>query len=494
MTPRILRVVAIAIAIAGAIDPAFTLTRRVKPEVALVAAGRLPDPDLTDRVADALKGRFAVMRGAPFGSAAVVSVGYALPGDEATEGAQPAFAVVPEARRPFASIASIRVPTHAHLEARVPVRVSVHARAANGKQLTVVLANNGVAMDSATRTIAGEDVLETVELSFVPSAAGAVSLQVNVEIEDGASVTESLTTNVGDTRLAVLFFDRRPSWMSTFVRRATEADPRFIVTSRIGTSRGVSTAAGRPPETLRLPSLELFQAVVVGAPDELTADDVEGLEGFMRAKGGAVALLFDQPESLSRRAPIERLMGGIRWRHESRAEPAGVPPASEVLEPAELPLWAESYRLPGSGVASAAIWQTAVGRGRLLVSGALDAWRYRDRDAAAFDRFWRTAIAEAAMGVTDASADATASPALGSRLRPTDALDERAWLAAWVSSRKGHVMPESQLGSLAASLDRAIGSTESRSTVRPMRSAWWMVPFGLALAGEWWIRRRRGLR
>jgi hypothetical protein len=29
---------------------------------------------------------------------------------------------------------------------------------------------------------------------------------------------------------------------------------------------------------------------------------------------------------------------------------------------------------------------------------------------------------------------------------------------------------------------------------RPMRSVWWIVPFGAALSGEWWLRRRRGAR
>jgi hypothetical protein len=32
------------------------------------------------------------------------------------------------------------------------------------------------------------------------------------------------------------------------------------------------------------------------------------------------------------------------------------------------------------------------GAGRLIVSGALDAWRYRADDSAAFDRFWQAAI------------------------------------------------------------------------------------------------------
>jgi hypothetical protein len=27
-----------------------------------------------------------------------------------------------------------------------------------------------------------------------------------------------------------------------------------------------------------------------------------------------------------------------------------------------------------------------------------------------------------------------------------------------------------------------------------MRSVWWLAPFALALGGEWWSRRRHGLR
>ena len=29
--------------------------------------------------------------------------------------------------------------------------------------------------------------------------------------------------------------------------------------------------------------------------------------------------------------------------------------------------------------------------------------------------------------------------------------------------------------------------------VHPMRSAWWIAPFAIALGLEWWSRRRRGL-
>src|SRR6185503_977143 len=42
------------------------------------------------------------------------------------------------------------------------------------------------------------------------------------------------------------------------------------------------------------------------------------------------------------------------------------------------------------------VWSTPVGAGRLVVSGALDAWRYRDAAASQFDLFWRELIANEA--------------------------------------------------------------------------------------------------
>src|SRR5439155_3105706 len=45
---------------------------------------------------------------------------------------------------------------------------------------------------------------------------------------------------------------------------------------------------------------------------------------------------------------------------------------------------------------------TPYGGGRLLLSGALDAWRYRAEDNAAFDRFWQALIAGIAMAAPPA--------------------------------------------------------------------------------------------
>ena len=78
MARLLLRAIAIAIAIAGIVDPVFTLSRHAKPDVAVIAASRLPDPALTERVINALASRFSVVRGPSLAAAAVV-VGHELP-------------------------------------------------------------------------------------------------------------------------------------------------------------------------------------------------------------------------------------------------------------------------------------------------------------------------------------------------------------------------------------------------------------------------------
>jgi hypothetical protein len=91
--------------------------------------------------------------------------------------------------------------------------------------------------------------------------------------------------------------------------------------------------------------------------------------------------------------------------------------ASEVMWPLRLPATASIIaHTPANSKRSASdvpvVWRTSVGAGRLVVSGALDAWRYRDRSG--FDGFWRTLIAESAQSSPAAVAvhlsDATPPP------------------------------------------------------------------------------------
>lgn len=205
-------------------------------------------------------------------------------------------------------------------------------------------------------------------------------------------------------RGAPLFFDRRPSWMSTFVRRALERDPRFAVTSRIVTSMTSKTTvtrdAGRAPTDLAaIAASEPFDAVVIGAPDALTARDVDALRAPLRDRGASVLLLADHAAS----GPADALVGANGWRLQARRTPATLSAsdtaqhlaAASIGIPASLPADAQVIAsLPDSGK-RAVIWRQPIGLGTLVVSGAFDAWRYRDPAQSTFDATWRDLIDDA---------------------------------------------------------------------------------------------------
>ena len=92
--------------------------------------------------------------------------------------------------------------------------------------------------------------------------------------------------------LRVEIYEPRPSWASTFVRRALETDPRFQVASVSMTSRGIASRAGEAVPLIDA-NLDRFDVVAIGGLDRLTAADVRAVDRFMRERGGAVFLLPD---------------------------------------------------------------------------------------------------------------------------------------------------------------------------------------------------------
>jgi hypothetical protein len=107
--------------------------------------------------------------------------------------------------------------------------------------------------------------------------------------------------------------------------------------------------------------------------------------------------------------PWSRLLSGT-WTEHLTATPemVGALRASELLHAERLPVTATVLARSGS---SASIVVLPVGAGRIVISGAMDAWRYREIDAgpstapraspstalraSGFDDFWRSLIAEA---------------------------------------------------------------------------------------------------
>jgi len=576
---------AILIAVAAVIDPAWTSLRHGRPEIAVVALDA-SNASLARRVADELDDGFTVI-GAPFGGAAgTVVVGDRMPG-RLDDVRTPVFAVLPAQATPSVQLETVSVPPRPGLHARVPVAFTLRAAGAQGLSVEILLEAGGVVVDRAVHEISGSDASLAGSLTFVPTAEGAVPLRVRAGLAGGsAAASADLLVDVREQRRTVLFWDARPSWMSTFVRRAVERDARITVSSRIMTSRGISTDAGQPPASLgEQPSIAQFDAIVLGAPEALTDRDVDGLDAYLRRRGGGVLLLLDRQAP----GPWDRLVGAGAWSSSSSAaglliardagDSTGLH-ASEIAWPARLPAGARpvafSRQVSTTADARPVVWQSAVGAGRLVVSGALDAWRFRDNATSAFDAFWQAIVADVA-GATPPPIDVsieqprlapgeftnvrvtlleptltrgdggeTASARIAATLEGAglESRDVQLWphgrpgelqgrvrapdvpghyrltvsddrsradaalivnagvthaakagrdlLAAWVRAHGGTAFEAGETRALRAALVASLQPKRRAVTWHPMRSAWWILPFSLLLALEWWLRRRRG--
>jgi hypothetical protein len=536
----IARILAIGIAILGVLDPAITSMREGAPDVAIVG-----DSVVAGRLRERLGKEYNVVYGNWDKAAATIVVGNALP-DRIPTGK--VFAV----RDTTVAVDRFVVPAEITSEARVPIAV----RAPNAA--VALHANNAVvARDSGLSRTQARD------LHFSPWSTGVFTLEARARRgNDSASVFA--ITNVVDRSHAVLFFDRRPSWMSTFVRRALEADRRFAVASRVVTSRNVSTSAGQPPSTLADPSLlELYDVIVIGAPTALTAGDVNGLEQFLRRRGGAVVLLYDGTPT---RGLHDRLTGVSAWTTRQLRSPisARAEGDSNALRAAETSFpskWSGIHRTiataPNPDSISDIVWATTLGAGQIIVSGALDSWKYRDRITSGFDEFWRSTISRAAreanQTVTVEATPNLARPGERVTVRVTlrdslavptvqfDSTPVPMWRGErrgefvgmvraaaegehWLSAVASGARVEAPLvvrarvtrvarddwatvarvarasGGVAGSADSVVaaiktGVARERRPERwwPMRNGWWIVPFGLLLGVEWLVRRRKGL-
>jgi hypothetical protein len=199
--------------------------------------------------------------------------------------------------------------------------------------------------------------------------------------------------------LRVLVYEARPSWAVAFLRRALESDARFQVAAVSFPSRGIAIRAGAPP-SLTSPSLDNVDAVVVGGLDRLGETDAMALGRFMRERGGAVVFVPDARRDLE--LPAVRSVAGelapaetLLEQHAALVsrEPLPRVDASEILTVVPPP---GATTLAATPTGRPVVVAVPFGAGELIVSGALDAWRFRADEGVSFDRFWRTLVASAA--------------------------------------------------------------------------------------------------
>jgi hypothetical protein len=411
---HVLRLVAMAIALAGVTDPVLTRTRPEAPRLSIVildaeSASR-DDGDEMRRQrlhasADALRSRLApdydariVAHATDSAASACGSTGGCL---VVSDGAQPRHlssgATVVGAVRvdPSSSdvmIAGVDLPRRIHLHGAGVMQVQLRARRAHGDTHVQVF-DDDVLVGSAIHTwgAAGDDALvpAAVPVEWVPIAEGPRRLRIVISAgPDQAGLLDGpvdVGVDVHAEPAPVVMYEPEASWLGTFVRRAIDADPRVALRAwtRVAPGLAIAAAAGAPltPRTLAESS-----TVVVAAPDALTGDEVALLDQFVRRRGGSVVLLPDRRPT----GAVTRLMPPI-VAERRLSEPLAVGPlrASELLMFDDR---AAGVRVLASAGEGPVVVERAIGRGRVVVSGALDAWRFRDEP---FAGFWSSLIADA---------------------------------------------------------------------------------------------------
>lgn len=390
------RATATAIAIAGLIDPAWTGSRPPAEKLVVIRAAEAPSADSEQALRAALVGWEIEPREAgsrlpcgPGERCVVIADGshdVSVP-DDLTQPISLVTVAADGASNVLLRSVSI---SRGHHGAAGVARVELSRTGPVAKSEVRILDGNSV-IGSATHEWSGASSA-AIDVPWWPIERGARALRVEVLPIDGEQTIidnhVDVGVNVAAGRASVLVFDPRPSWSSTFIRRALEDDARFTVGHRARLAPALS--AGTANARLDSAALDLASVVVIGAPDGLTADDVGLLEQFVNVRGGTLILLAERAPS----GPWARLAAG-NWSEHFTATPEPVGPlrAAEVLRAERLPITAGAIARSGSAAAIAVL---PSGEGRIIISGAMDAWRYRDVDSARFDRFWQSLIAEAA--------------------------------------------------------------------------------------------------
>jgi hypothetical protein len=391
--PQLARAGAIAIAIAAAIDPHLTRYRPVPIRVSVLHGPE--DQAFAQQLQRSAGDTFELTTGLSPDSQALIVIpsrGASLPSvPEATR----VFVIEPPAPDAHLRVREFRAPATALVGRKIMTTAVIHAAGLHGSRVVVTLMAGDRVASREERAVERPDAALNVTLPFVAAAPGLTPLRLEVESGAARAIADSAVV-IEDRKLRVFFLDARPSWNSTFVRRALEEDPAFEVSAAISTSRGVTSTSGRTVTLDDPAEREQVDAVVTGTPASLSLDGVGRLAGFARDRGGAVILLGDPGGG----ATLMQLAGLGPWQRHTFSAPATASSAHGALRVSDV-LFAAPSRLPAVTLAALdnrpVVQQIRLGSGSLIVSGMLDAWRHRAGDGAVFGAFWRSVIGEAAL-------------------------------------------------------------------------------------------------
>lgn len=383
-----LRVLAIGLVVGGLIDPARTVSRRlvVMVDVAVPRATGSAEPATTTasaalaRALTAALGDDAAVRtrgyadGEPLPCASdvacvVVTDPGVVPRGGMSEREQPLFTVAPATQAETAVAIDEVSLTPAHVDEQAVAVVTVTGRAPAGRETVIDVRDGDIPAGSAVHTWTDASPV-TVRVPWWPARSGRRTLTVTACTGgEAAAAAVTALVDVAADPLPVLVIDARPSWAVTFVRRALDADTRLAVDTVSGLAPGL--AAGRGRAVVDDARVAQARVVVLGGLDALTASDVGRYRRVMVSRGGAVVLV---PDAAVTGAATGLLPGQWRRRLDSVPSDAGGLRASEWLLASDL---ADGDEVLAAHAGQPAIVSRPMGEGRLVVVGALDAWRQR---------------------------------------------------------------------------------------------------------------------
>jgi hypothetical protein len=412
---RVCRWIAIALAAIAIVDASVPFPRRERPPVRVVATA---DATAGQRLANRLRAEgFPIAADGESASIITPAVRMTQPLPST-----PIYVLTDEAGEPDVSIVRASVSGLRVAEQAIAVSVTVRARGGRGATTSIHLVDGGLMVASAAHRWSAHEEAWQAAISYLPEGSGALRLRVRAdalagERRTGDNVADLLVPPMrGPARALVI--ESGVTWPAAFVRRALEAAPGFTVAAVQRTTETVATRAGSPPRGMTRSELAPYEAVVIGRPASLDAGERDALRWFVEERGGVAVFVPD-------RAPATKdgeLYGAVPFETRTLDAPVALGGlvdglmASELAIPRALPALAVPLASDPGG--APIVFAMRRGMGAVIVSGALDAWRYRDRNDGAFARFWSTAILQQAIGGPPA-VEVTAVPSLA---RPGDTI------------------------------------------------------------------------
>jgi hypothetical protein len=396
---RALRGFAFVVAIAAALDPAVEREAREPVRVGVRVATTSPSDAaerLVARLSDVLGERAVVVRESDRGESPwCVDVAVCVALADGTV-AMPGRPAAPVQAAHMASSGPLRVVAARVEPGHVADRSDAVVAVAGGREgdvVEVVIDDRGVEVGRVAHRRTARAVDRDIAVPWWPRGTGARTLDVRIDAPGGDVAAPATTiADTASTPAEVLVWEARPSWTGTFIRRALQEDARLAVrvASQVAPGRVVGRGlSGRPDDE----ALRRAHAVVVSGANALDGAAVAQLERFARGGGAVIVALDEDPAG-----PVRALLTGVPTGRRRALDPVMVGGAIRAAELVSFAAGAGAVPLarwddgPDSG---GVVMDRPTGHGRVVVSGALDAWRWRDEESG-FDRFWQAVVVRSA--------------------------------------------------------------------------------------------------